>query len=467
MNTDLGYPTHHLARTLDIEIDEESIYSGEALTLLSRAPYDGCAFPLVLKIILLIVMDKDSAVVMKPRSNTVAFVRRIKEMAPNSNEVWVRPLYYNAPRSSSSIHYCDLVSLLFQLVGRVQYSEVSEPLAPVSLDLVGICNLVHIKCTTWGKDRVFIRLAQQNSTTLESLIIHTDGDIDIAGIIKGSDSNFAVYPHLHTLKLTGYSDDGDLVHPVFTGAMPFPSLQFLSYDYNYAFSDDVFFRDNAATLASLDLYLNSSTITMLRKFGVFTPTSHPKLRQVRLWGLNDCGPYVFATIAEAMQFALGIGSAAPIRDIDIYFTDAGRIPMIPQLDSLTFIQVLALSAHTLELWDVISLIEALPMLSDLSVSPGRVGTLPDGITLDELPAYVISTYAPMGKRFRSWNIGTFRGGSFAIEIQCVLLLALVCPNFTHIVLQRGNRKSFAEQLEGETASTVFKPYAPRFQCFIV
>ncbi|KAJ2800042.1 hypothetical protein H4S07_005277, partial [Coemansia furcata] len=418
MNTDLGYPTHRLARTLDIEIDEESIYSGEALTLLSRAPYDGCAFPLVLKIILLIVMDKDSAVVTKPRSNTVAFVQRIKEMTPNANDVWVRPLYYNAPRSRSSIHYCDLVSLLFQLVGRVQYSEISEPFVPVSLDLVGICNLVHIKCTTEGDDRAFIRLAQQNSTTLESLTIHTDGDIDIAGIIKGSESNFAVYPHLHTLKLSGYSDDGDLVHPVFTGAMPFPSLQFLSYDYNYAFSDDVFFRGNATTLASLDLYLNSSTITMLRKFGVFTPTSHPKLRQVRLWGLDDCGPDIFATRAEAMQFALGIGSAALIRDIDMHFTGAELISMFPQLDGLTFIQVLALSTYKLELWDVISLIEALPMLSVLSVTPKSVGTLPDGITLDQFPAYVISTYAPMGKRFRSWSIGTFRSGSFAIEIQC-------------------------------------------------
>ncbi|KAJ2076356.1 hypothetical protein GGI09_008444, partial [Coemansia sp. S100] len=42
----LGHTTHHLAKELEIELDERAVYSGMALEALSRAPYDGCAFPL-------------------------------------------------------------------------------------------------------------------------------------------------------------------------------------------------------------------------------------------------------------------------------------------------------------------------------------------------------------------------------------------------------------------------------------
>ncbi|KAJ2826687.1 hypothetical protein FBU31_003377 [Coemansia sp. 'formosensis'] len=54
---DLGHPTYHLAKELIIELDEGAIYSGALLGTLTRAPYEGCAFPLVRKLILRIFMD--------------------------------------------------------------------------------------------------------------------------------------------------------------------------------------------------------------------------------------------------------------------------------------------------------------------------------------------------------------------------------------------------------------------------
>ncbi|KAJ2834927.1 hypothetical protein GGI24_000116 [Coemansia furcata] len=404
MNNGLGYPTHHLAKTLDIEIDEESIYSGEALTMLSLAPYGNCAFPLVRRIIFLIALEEGFREGTEIANNTATFVQRIKQMAPSVDNIWVRPLDCDGPRYNSNYIYDSLISQLFQLADRVQYSEISEPLGPMNLDLVGICNLVHIQCTVGDNGKSVIMLAHQNSTKLESLIINTGHILDVPSIIRDEHGDFVTYSRLHTLKLSGYSSYDKDTYPVFDGAVPFPSLRCLKLECEYTFGDDVLFRGNAATLVSLDLYLSSSTITMLRKFGVFTPTSHPELRYVKLWGVDQCVPDIFATEVEAFNFAMGIGPTAPMRDISGQ-VGAELIPMLLQLDGLGSIQYLSLNDIALNLWDAITLIKALPMMTDLSAKFASGPTLPDGITLDELPAYMISTYAPMGQVRATVSVG--------------------------------------------------------------
>ncbi|KAJ2840825.1 hypothetical protein FBU31_000083 [Coemansia sp. 'formosensis'] len=466
MSNGLGYPTHHLAKTLDIEIDEESIYSGEALNMLSLAPYDSCAFPLVRRIIFLIALEDGFREGTEIANNAAAFVQRIKQMAPNVDDIWVRPLDHDGPRYNSSYIYDSLVSQLFQLAVRVQYSEIRVPLVPVNLDLVGISNLVHIQCTVGQNGKSVIMLAHQNSTTLESLTIDTGHILDVPSIIRDEHGDFVTYPHLHTLKLNGYSSYDEDMYPVFTGAVPFPSLRCLKLKCEYTFGDDVFFKGNAATLVSLDLYLSSSTITMLRKLRVFTPTSHPELRHVKLWGMDECVPDIFATDVEALNFAMGIGPTAPMRDINGHQYGSELILMLPQLDGLGSIRYLSLNDIALNLWDAITLIKALPMMTDLSAMFSTVGPLPDGVTLDELPAYIVSTYAPMCRQFRCWHISDPGMSAFTVEARCVLLLALACPNFTFAALAYGNREMFEKQLENEIASDMFKPYAPRMQCFV-
>ncbi|KAJ2881218.1 hypothetical protein H4R27_004231 [Coemansia aciculifera] len=465
MNNNLGYPTHHLAKTLDIEIDEKGIYSGETLMMLSHAPYNGCAFPLVRKIVFHILVDENLKEDMETKRNIVAFVQRIKQMAPNVNDIWVRPVQHYAPRFSSSPIYNSLVSKLLQLAGRVQYGATNDPLTPVDLELASICKLVHIKCAIESYDPNFIELARQSSTTLESLIIGSHGGIYVPGIIwEGGD--YVAYPHLHTLKLSGYTDDRKTLGSIPAGVVPFPSLRCLKIHYEYTFRDDVVFRGNAATLESLSLLLYYSTMSVLYDFGVFTPTSHPKLRYVRLWGLSNFVPDIFATNTEALRFAIGIGPTAPMRNIGLHSTGAELIPTLSHLDGLDSIQFLSLSVKTLELWDVIALIKALPMMSDLTVKSTCLVPLPGGVTMDELPEYVISTYAPMGGRFRCWQLDSFRAESSTVAAKCVLLLALACPSFTFATLPDGKHKEFVVMLEAEIASDMFKPYAPRLQCFI-
>ncbi|KAJ2102237.1 hypothetical protein GGI09_001324 [Coemansia sp. S100] len=91
-NINLGYPTHHLAKTLDIKVDERGIYSGETLKMLSCAPYDGYSFPLVRRIVFLIFMEErlpgssDKVLVGEEvaERNILDFVQHFKLMAPNA-----------------------------------------------------------------------------------------------------------------------------------------------------------------------------------------------------------------------------------------------------------------------------------------------------------------------------------------------------------------------------------------------
>ncbi|KAJ2873316.1 hypothetical protein H4R27_006595, partial [Coemansia aciculifera] len=75
-----------------------SVYSGKALEVVSRAPYDGCYFPLARKLAFIFVNDTkdrtDEDVRIDPltaRTNIGAFVERIKETAPLVSEIRVQP----------------------------------------------------------------------------------------------------------------------------------------------------------------------------------------------------------------------------------------------------------------------------------------------------------------------------------------------------------------------------------------
>ncbi|KAJ2884776.1 hypothetical protein H4R27_001843 [Coemansia aciculifera] len=75
-----------------IKVDASAILEGKALKLLSTEPYDGCAFHWARKLIFDIVTDHsydedDGRLPPDTYDNVLAFVQRIKEMAPRVGEV--------------------------------------------------------------------------------------------------------------------------------------------------------------------------------------------------------------------------------------------------------------------------------------------------------------------------------------------------------------------------------------------
>ncbi|KAJ2875161.1 hypothetical protein GGH93_001844 [Coemansia aciculifera] len=304
---DLGYPTFHLAKELDIEICEDGVYTGKVLDMLSHSPYNGCVFP------------------------------------------WF---------SSES----DMAQSL--------------------------------------------QLARQNASTLQSLILESNHDIDVCRLVKGTAGCYATYPLLRILKIFEHLSDSEQHRPVLDGVVPFPGLRHLVIERPYPFDNDTLFRGNAATLECLDMVLDSPTISMLCQYKVFTATSHPELQCVNFTQDDIRLPHPFTTAAGFMQFMLSIAPKTSVREIGGFFGCTELASTLPLLENHVSIQVLTLVNISLEFWDIIALIKSLPLLSDLhsSFPPPSFEALTADTNPAELPVHICASHAPMGKRFRCWHL---------------------------------------------------------------
>ncbi|KAJ2061150.1 hypothetical protein GGI17_003260 [Coemansia sp. S146] len=463
----LDHPARHLARHLEIELNEVDIYSGRAQQMLSCEPYDGCLFPLAHQIAFTIGLGEfiwaEQSVV---AANISAFVQRIKRTAPAAK---IYQLSTKGPRVVSPTmdsHFDDLATQLFRLVGQIEYRHSNANSLELQLD--GVCNLVHIRDTTTGhSNSTFTRLARRNALTMESLEINLSNTSGFADTIQDTDGGYVTYPRLTTLFLGGGMAASSIPPPVFKDVVPFPSLRYLTLSHSYPFGDDIFFRGNATTLEHLSLWLGRSTAVVLREYRVFAPQSHPSLQRVTVRCYEDIIPGAFVSKADALRFVLSIGTQTPVRVTNIPVTGAELIGVTTSLSNHTSIQVLSLSRTSLDLWQVVNLVKSLLLLSDLSTAPPVIGTLPDGIVLDELPAYMVTTFAPMGPRFRHWRIVSRHDNNMGKDnVKCLLFLALVCPNFTYATTLFSSRRGLnMEMLERASASDMFRPYAQRLQRF--
>ncbi|KAJ2505105.1 hypothetical protein IWW47_002200, partial [Coemansia sp. RSA 2052] len=298
--------------------------------MLSTAPYDGSPFSQARKFALIFVPDEmDEAAgdvdtdPLTVEANVAAFVQLVKQMAPKVSEIRVQPAYeddieVHGHKSIEVDHrFSDLVSRLFQLVGSIEYGQVIDYSMPIELRLDSIHNLAHLKLDAGSRvDDIyqFIHLARRNAQTLQSLCMRSEEEkIDFSGLVQYADGRLVTYPCLRKLQLDTPPVVSILQQREFPGAVPFPSLRILIIKCVYPFNDDTLLRGNAATLEVLEMELTLSMVSMLRKYSVFTPASHPKLQCVNIYYFAKFTPDAFASMAEVAQFALSIGPEAPVR----------------------------------------------------------------------------------------------------------------------------------------------------------
>ncbi|KAJ2104878.1 hypothetical protein GGI16_002589 [Coemansia sp. S142-1] len=294
-------------------------------------------------------------------------------------------------------------------------------------------------------------------------------DTDLTGLVRDpAGGGYLEYPCLHTLKVRSFSDQRPLKRAAFKDIVPFPRLLRLTVSSFSPFSDDILFRGNAATLEYLAMVLTVETVSMLKKYKVFTPTSHPNLKCAILDIPPLDMPNVFASGAEYIQFVLGIGPGASVRqivDLDNYPKDCNLA--LSALKHHGCIQILSLPSTPLSIWQAITLVESLLLLSDLQTKAPVLGELPQGLSIAELPEYVRSNYAPMGKRFRCWQVYDRPEHEYKEIATCVLLLALACPNFDYAVFDYSRcREPFMKVMQDVIAEPEFNQDAPRLRHLI-
>ncbi|KAJ2875143.1 hypothetical protein GGH93_001826 [Coemansia aciculifera] len=289
-----------MAKELCIHAENLDIYTGTALRDLSQSGYEGCVFPLVRTFTLLLesYADEDSSEVDDDsdeskesvdvddvyQANVGALVLWIKQMAPMVNRVEVKLGDSFGSDNSCDRHFTNLVSRLYQFGNRVRYSCKNRRGVPVELGLDEIRDLVHINFRDEYDSGQFSHLARRNAQTLQSFYLQSPRFKDLANLIQNPDGSYVLGSNTH------------LATTYFSGG-------------------------NSATLESLVLQADSFIVSMIRQYGVFTSTSHPKLQCVIFRHLARLVSDTFATYAEGVQYALSIGPGAVVRKIGVPSSD--------------------------------------------------------------------------------------------------------------------------------------------------
>ncbi|KAJ2457719.1 hypothetical protein GGF42_002507 [Coemansia sp. RSA 2424] len=478
------HPMYHLARELDVSLGLWSIYTGQALRLLSSAPYEGCTFPLVRKITIDIAADDNNSDEYWPgnaddylmekyktyppsmTANIAVFVLRLKEMMPAISEVEMSPfdVVRNMLRRRDA-HLMDVAQRIFNIVETPTVAAYSRGGFTRHLDLEPVDSLVRLVCHERNGQDAFLPLTRRSAQTLQMLDLDVGNMPGISGLIRDPDSGgYVEYSRLQQLKIHVYPDSAAPQKLVFDDAVPFPSLRRLYIDQGCPFDDDVLFRGNSSSLEFFSVALLPATVTILQRYNVFTPTSHPKLQCVEVQSPLQETINLFSSATAYMQFVLSIAPKSSVRRIcDLSAFGGALQPALTLLGNHTTIQVLYITTVPLSIWDAFDLIKSLPLLSDLYATTPTLGELPQGINMTELSEYVRSAYAPMGIRFRCWHIGYDDFDNYQELATCMLLLALACPNFDYAAVNHSNRKPFMNAARDKIAEPGFSKYAPRLQ----
>ncbi|KAJ2822297.1 hypothetical protein FBU31_004634 [Coemansia sp. 'formosensis'] len=294
-------------------------------------------------------------------------------------------------------------------------------------------------------------------------MINFSGIEEITPLIVSADGIQVQYPRLSKLRLAQTCLLNPTQRPSFPDVVvPFPALKSLTLGDSF-FGDDTPFRGNAAKLEFLDLAISPLTVEILKQHRIFTPTSHPKLVCVKVVRNESLAQDIFRTEVEFMRYILSIGPGASVRVVPNQL-QASKLPtIIPMFGDCACIQVLELPHTPLNLWDVLALVKALPLLCDLLTSLPNVRSRPSGVSEKQLFAYVCNNYAPVGVKLRRWRINGGHGADIENAVKCVLLLALACPNFDYAAVDPDLRDLFMAHIKLAITKDGFRKRAPRLR----
>ncbi|KAJ2492301.1 hypothetical protein IWW37_001613 [Coemansia sp. RSA 2050] len=462
------YQTRHLAKDLQIEVDVWSIYSGKSSGLLSWLPGNDLVFPLVRSLSFYFVPQlrkkrKAATDIHSAEANISEFVKQVRRMAPLANNIKVETGSFSYDvHPSSCHHFTSLVSQLYRLDNRVVRSSLSCTV-PFWEQHDLLNSVTYSGPQDYNANESILQLVRRNAPVLQALDMSLEAS-DIPGLVRDtSGDGYVCYPRLHKLNLTMLSSCTDTQRPKFTGATPFPVLQWLQISDEYPFGDDTPFRNNAATLEVLKINIDTEAVATFSRCNLFTTISHPKLQCVMTGLLPGLVQGCFGSGDACMRFILDMAPNASVREIVSIESDQGLSAALPLLHDYTRIQVLELPNTYVTLWDTIALAKSLPFLWDLRTMAPTLGTIPTGTTLLKLPMHVLSTYGTTNERFRCWNLNTTQSGIPKDTARCVLLLALICPSLDFVIPPISRHASFAFQLKKLLATSGFKQHKPRLQ----
>ncbi|KAJ2474657.1 hypothetical protein IWW47_006660 [Coemansia sp. RSA 2052] len=252
-----------------------------------------------------------------------------------------------------------------------------------------------------------------------------------------------------------------------SSAIVFPSLRDLTILGSYPFGDDLPFRGNATALESLCIAVTRDVYTILNRHSVFTPVSHPKLRRVSIKQPANGILSHFDSLRSYMNFVLEIAPSASERQFLGTSSWEGLTLVLDMLQNHDNIQILALPGIIFGFWEVASLIEWLPVLSELHCLSTVLGPMYEDVAPEDNMARLQAFKDLARTRFRRWHIGCNMGVFLKFAVPCVLQLALVCPSFDCVSLPTSLHDEFMTLLEEAIESGEYAGDEPRLRLLLL
>ncbi|KAJ2464306.1 hypothetical protein GGI03_003312 [Coemansia sp. RSA 2337] len=460
-------PSLSFATTLSIVADTRLVYSGDALKMILNSPLRTALFPKVRSLICSFIWLPPDWNYYDPEdveANICAFVERVKQVVPMVNKVSIRSNEAdNMGQLSEDEYFGYLTSHLYQLASRISYT-ADAPFNPMELQLGLIHNLTSLECES-NIDSIsnIVQVARQSAQTLQKLTLAYQLQIDIADLVQNPGGDYVEYPCLSTLFLDLNTYPSFPPLSVDSGVVLFPGLKSINVSYDYPFGDDALFRGNTATLEYLRVAPGPEFCNVVRRYKVFTPTSHPKLQWVESVRLPIGMETQFASTESHLRFMLNIAPDAAVKVIDDIPVGEETFLALNQLSDHTFMQVLNLGSTQLMLWEVIHIVKSLPILSDLVCQSTGLGTYFEDIAVDMLPVYVRGIQVPLRERFRCWRLGDVNSSSLKETVMCILVVAMTFPNFSYANLPNSILHEYMELMKETLELDEYVEVAPRLR----
>ncbi|PIA15439.1 hypothetical protein COEREDRAFT_87852 [Coemansia reversa NRRL 1564] len=429
MNTAVGYG-FKLVKTANLKVNISTIATGEALKLLIELPTAIEPFRTA-----------------RTLNITIYCSRFLNDKQPAATEYWIHL-------------FCNQLNIMFPGVKNINvvYDEnypvetpIESKLANIlvynllssatntslqlftgsqiaALDGKAISNLTSLNASWCKNHKEIAKLIQLNSQCLHTLTIKFVTFEGFQNIVHNGES-FVCYPAMK--KLHFESSDG-AYSPLMayrTKGLLFPKLHQLNLEINYPFNDDTLFRGNSSTLDYLRIMPNTAVFQMLAAQSTFAKSKYnlsylsikePNYRMMNIqWHVLDLQKFInkFSTTLKGLLLP-SISEELEILQPEIISYST----LIPRnLSKLEF------TYKNLNINEIIVIVKEVPKLASLICGYKNIGL--QNIDSEYLENKYTS-YCPLNTSLWHWCASSYDGYIHMATIECALILAILCPNYT-------------------------------------
>lgn len=365
-------------------------------------------------------------------ANVDAFIKHARQMAPNSQDVYIRTDGYmsnhqiiipGAVKLLQRLSYIAKTSLGFTAYYNSNWIDLG--------DLAGLPRLTRMTFSN-AIEFQYMGAIRKCSSTLQFLSLDLAKSRSYSEVIlDDAIDGYVVYPNMSVLSIKGALSpsecSNEMPHP---NAIPFPNLKKLSLKQIITYKDDVLFRGNSAALKFLDVDMDDNLCEVLIQNNTFYPNSHPNLCLVHARMLGNPTKHGISQ-SEYYQLHENIANNAVAYHLNGIRSFEGLTfgRLATDICRLQSIRHLNLTRYDLPFENMFELIKSLPMMERLECGYQGNFAKPKHRTHAKYFRQIMDKYYPLNSRLGQILIRRLDRGELEInDVRWLILLIILCPN---------------------------------------